>query len=551
MLALLALALGSTLAPALAAPPERPHLTPWVVVRPAGSAPAASGPAPSALSVNAPGLLVEVRAAEIGRPRTAEQRPPPLRRNPRRGPPDRPSRGAAGGERPRERPRGRGRHGRLARPGPRRPPRRGAGGRPLRPLAARPLRRDPLAPLPPHEGRRDREVPRALPRASRSSSTSRRAAASSRPARRSSSPRKRPPSSTSSASTSTTSRRHPRRSARRRTAFRSRGPSSSPRPRLAGAGALLDLAARFSAVDAPVVAAPLADPAGVPLLDRLGALLAGDVNRDGRSATAQTPEGTALSVFRFAKGTDLGGVVLVTGRGRLRRPGAGPVRPRARLPVLHDRRGLRARHRPLPALRPPEGGDAPPLAHDRERAARRRPDGEGEGAVRGDARRDRRLRRPRPDRRGDPGEAPGLASRTRRPLDPLHRDEPHVVPLPPRGLPHLLRADLRGAVLLRARQGLRLGLADLVRQRREVEGEEGPRAAAPAAREGLRAPPQPDVQRGLPLRAGRRGRSRAASPAGSSRFEPSEGFKAQGDLRRQGLHRQVRLLAPPGRRAGS
>ena len=84
-------------------------------------------------------------------------------------------------------------------------------------------------------------------------------------------------------------------------------------PQVPGAGALLDLAARFSAVDAPVVAAPLADPAGVPLLDRLGALLAGDVNRDGRSASARTPDGKALSVFRFAKGTDLGGVVLVTG----------------------------------------------------------------------------------------------------------------------------------------------------------------------------------------------------------------------------------------------
>ena len=128
--------------------------------RPAGgTAPAAAGPAPSTLSANAPGLLVEVRAAEIGEAGDCGPGSPPLRGDPRRGPEDRPPRGAAGRERPRERPRGRGRHGRLARPGPRRPPRGGAGGRPLRPLASRPLRRHPLAPLPPDEGRRDREVP--------------------------------------------------------------------------------------------------------------------------------------------------------------------------------------------------------------------------------------------------------------------------------------------------------------------------------------------------------------------------------------------------------
>ena len=50
-------------------------------------------------------------------------------------------------------------------------------------------------------------------------------------------------------------------------------------PRLADARALLDLAARFSEVDAPVVAAPLADASGTPVLDRLGALLDGDVSR--------------------------------------------------------------------------------------------------------------------------------------------------------------------------------------------------------------------------------------------------------------------------------
>ena len=96
-------------------------------------------------------------------------------------------------------------------------------------------------------------------------------------------------------------------------------------PRLADARALLDLAARFSEVDTPVVAAPLAEAAGTSLLDRLGALLAGDVSRDGRSANAKTPDGRALSVHRFARGTDLGGLVLVTGVDASGAPAPGPL----------------------------------------------------------------------------------------------------------------------------------------------------------------------------------------------------------------------------------
>jgi hypothetical protein len=96
-------------------------------------------------------------------------------------------------------------------------------------------------------------------------------------------------------------------------------------PRLPEAGALLDLAARFSEVDAPVVAAPLEDASGAPLLDRLGVLLDGDVNRDGRSASARTPEGKPLAVFRLAKGTDLGGVVLLTGADATGAPARGPL----------------------------------------------------------------------------------------------------------------------------------------------------------------------------------------------------------------------------------
>ena len=96
-------------------------------------------------------------------------------------------------------------------------------------------------------------------------------------------------------------------------------------PRLADSAALLDLAARFSAVDAPVVAAPLEDGSGAPLLDRLAALLDGDVNRDGRGATARTKDGRALSVLRLAKGTDLGGVVLLTGADASGAPARGPL----------------------------------------------------------------------------------------------------------------------------------------------------------------------------------------------------------------------------------
>ncbi len=96
-------------------------------------------------------------------------------------------------------------------------------------------------------------------------------------------------------------------------------------PRLDDAPALLDLAARYSTVDAPVVAAPLADASAAPLLDRFAALLDGDVNRDGRGATAKSADGKALSVVRLAKGTDLGGVVLLTGTDAAGAPARGPL----------------------------------------------------------------------------------------------------------------------------------------------------------------------------------------------------------------------------------
>ena len=96
-------------------------------------------------------------------------------------------------------------------------------------------------------------------------------------------------------------------------------------PRLPDAPALLDLAARFAPVDSPVVAAPLADASGAPLLDRLGALLSGDVGRDGREAAARSSDGRALALLRLAKGTDLGGVVLVAGTDAAGAPARGPL----------------------------------------------------------------------------------------------------------------------------------------------------------------------------------------------------------------------------------
>lgn len=96
-------------------------------------------------------------------------------------------------------------------------------------------------------------------------------------------------------------------------------------PRLPDAAALLGLAARFSSFGAPVVAAGLADAADAPLLDRLGALLSGDVGRDGRAATARAADGRPLETVRLARGTDLGGVVLVTGADEAGAPARGPL----------------------------------------------------------------------------------------------------------------------------------------------------------------------------------------------------------------------------------
>lgn len=312
MLSLLSLALASALAPTVAAPPERPHLTPWVVVRPAGTAPAAAGPAPATLSVNRPGLLVDVRAAEIGEAGTADR----VRRL-------------------FEETRGAGRRTGLLVELP-------EVNVPENAREAEAVTADSLVPglgtlLGTAQGA-DLFV-LSLPDLSGEIHSRRYLLMKAAAIVRSRSPASRiavlfhqpaggglfPPGAREllseeaaafvdllgldldDASTTPASVRE----AADGLSFAR--PLLVTAPGVAGTGALLDLAARFSVVDAPVVAAPIADPAGVPLLDRLGALLAGDVNRDGRSASARTPEGKALSVFRFAKGTDLGGVVLVTG----------------------------------------------------------------------------------------------------------------------------------------------------------------------------------------------------------------------------------------------
>ncbi|MBK6407809.1 MAG: hypothetical protein IPF66_24010 [Holophagales bacterium] len=312
MLSLLSLALTSALVPALAATPERPHLTPWVVVRPAGTVPAAAGPVLSTISVNAPGLLVEVRASEISEAGTTDQ----VRRL-------------------FEETRGAGRRTGLLVELPEVTV-------PENAREAEAVTADSLVPgLGPLLGAAQGAdlFVLSLPDLSGEIRSRRYLLMKAAAIVRSRSPASRiavlfhqpaggglfPPGAKELLSEeaaafvdllgldlddASTPPEAVREAADGLSFAR---PLLVTAPAVAGAGALLDLAARFSGVDAPVVAAPLADPAGVPLLDRLGALLAGDVNRDGRSGSARTPEGKALSVFRFAKGTDLGGVVLVTG----------------------------------------------------------------------------------------------------------------------------------------------------------------------------------------------------------------------------------------------
>ncbi len=320
MISLATLALAS----ALAAPPERPHLTPWVVVRPEATPPPAAGPAPASLSANAPGLLVEVRAAEVSVPATPE-----------------------GVRRLFAEARAAGRRAGLLVELPELKV-------PENAREAEAVTADSLVPglgallasareadlfvlsLPDLSGDvRSRRwlLMKAAAIARSVGPTARIAVLFHQPAGGGLFPEGAKEILSEEAAAfvdllgldlddASTTPDAVRQAADGLSFAR---PLLVTAPQLADAGALVDLAARFSTVDSPVVAAPLADASGAPLLDRLGALLSGDVSRDGRSAAAKTPDGKALSVLRLAKGTDLGGVVLVTGADETGAPARGPI----------------------------------------------------------------------------------------------------------------------------------------------------------------------------------------------------------------------------------
>jgi hypothetical protein len=319
MISLAALALAS----ALAAPPERPHLAPWVVVQPGETAPPAAGPAAPPLSANAPGLLVDVAAASIADSRTpaavralfAESR-------------------AAGR-----------RAGLLVELPPVKVPESAR--------EAEAVTADSLVPglgallaaardadlfvlsLPDLSGEvRSRRwlLMKAAAIARSVGPSARIAVLFHQPAEGGLFPPGAKELLSEEASAfvdllgldldDAATAPEALREAADGLAFAR--PLLVTAPRLADAGALVDLAARLSTVDAPVVGAPLADASGAPLLDRLGALLAGDVNRDGRGASARSQDGKSLAVLRLARGTDLGGIVLVTGADADGAPARGP-----------------------------------------------------------------------------------------------------------------------------------------------------------------------------------------------------------------------------------
>jgi hypothetical protein len=79
-------------------------------------------------------------------------------------------------------------------------------------------------------------------------------------------------------------------------------------------GELLALAAKLAPFGAPFVAAAADfDPSKDVLFERLGAQLSGDFGADARAASAVSSAGTPLAVARLVSGADLGGIVLVPG----------------------------------------------------------------------------------------------------------------------------------------------------------------------------------------------------------------------------------------------
>lgn len=94
-------------------------------------------------------------------------------------------------------------------------------------------------------------------------------------------------------------------------------------PELADASALLSRALTLAPLGAPHTAAPLASAADTPLLDRLGALLSGDFARDARLAEAVSLSGAPLLTLRAVTGTELGGTVVVAAATRALEPHRG------------------------------------------------------------------------------------------------------------------------------------------------------------------------------------------------------------------------------------
>ena len=113
--------------------------------------------------------------------------------------------------------------------------------------------------------------------------------------------------------------------------------------------ALLSRAAGFAEAGAPFFASPLTEGASPAPLAALGALLAGDFARDGRSAAGRSAAGEPAAVFRAVSGTDLGGLLLVPGddvRGPLT---VALDSPAYSVATIHDLATGKSRSLPIPA----------------------------------------------------------------------------------------------------------------------------------------------------------------------------------------------------------
>ena len=91
-------------------------------------------------------------------------------------------------------------------------------------------------------------------------------------------------------------------------------------------GELIAMAARFAPSGAPYVAALVdSDPSKDAALERLGSLLSADFGPDSRPATAVSEKGEPLFVARLVSGLDLGGVVLIPGVTKTGTSSSGPL----------------------------------------------------------------------------------------------------------------------------------------------------------------------------------------------------------------------------------